>query len=164
MSATLPEPVEEFTNPFAMDYTYVAGTGRSIFLRGLAQRQLLARRCHTCDRVYLPPPQFCSRCLDELSEPFGLDGPGTVSTFCVVNFPFPGQMIEPPYLVAHIQVDGADTNLMHLIRDIDPAAVHIGMRVEPVWCTDDELDTSMNSIRYFRPIGPDANPTGDADA
>ncbi|ONM48611.1 Zn-ribbon domain-containing OB-fold protein [Nocardia donostiensis] len=162
MNAPLPTPVAEFTNPFQMEYTYVAGTGRSTFLRGLAHRRLLARRCDSCDRVYLPSPEFCSRCLTELSEPFPLDGTGTVSTFCVVNFPFPGQVIDPPYLVAYIQVDGADTRLMHLIRETDLSAVHIGMRVEPVWCDDDELSTSMNSIRYYRPI--DANRTGEADA
>lgn len=152
MSDPLPTPVESFTSPFAMDYTFVAGTGRSTFLRGMRERKLLARRCEACERVYLPAPEFCSRCLVELSEPFGLDGVGTVSTFCTVNFPFPGQVFDPPYVVAYIQVDGADTRLMHLIREIDPTGVHIGMRVEPVWLPDEELDTSMNSIRYYRPI------------
>ncbi|WP_040789714.1 Zn-ribbon domain-containing OB-fold protein [Nocardia paucivorans] len=160
MSGHAPTPIEAFTSPFAMDYTFVAGIGRSTFLRGMRERKLLARRCGTCERVYLPAPRFCSRCLVELSEPFELDGVGTVSTFCTVNFPFPGQVFDPPYVVAYIRVDGADTRLMHLIREIDPAEVRIGMRVEPVWCPDEELDTSMNSIRYYRPI----DPPGDADA
>lgn len=150
---TLPTPVDTIASPFRMDYTYVAGVGRSLFLRGLARRTLLARRCPGCTRVYLPPPEFCSRCLVELSEPFELDGAGTVSTFCVINFPFPGQVYDPPYVVAHIRVRGADTRLMHLIRDIAPEDVRIGMDVEPVWVPEEELDTSMNSIRYYRPAG-----------
>lgn len=156
--STLPTPVESFTSPHKVDYTFVAGTGRSAFLRGLKERRLLARRCPSCERVYLPFPEFCSRCLAELDAPFELDGTGVVKTFCVVNFPFPGQVIDPPYLVAYIQVDGADTTLMHLIRDVALADVHIGMRVEPVWCAEDDLDTSMNSIRYYRPVagGSDA--------
>jgi uncharacterized OB-fold protein len=146
---TTPQPVTSITSPFRMDYTYVAGVGRSVFLRGLAERRLLARRCPSCAQVYLPPPEFCSRCLTELEEPVELTGNGVVSTFCVVNFPFPGQTFEPPYVVAHIQIDGAATRLMHLVREVEPGEVHIGMAVEPVW--DTELDTSMNSIRHFRP-------------
>ncbi|MGK8464151.1 Zn-ribbon domain-containing OB-fold protein [Nocardia cyriacigeorgica] len=166
MSARLPEPVTEFTNPFRMDYTYVAGVGRSVFLRGLSRRQLLARRCPSCAQVYLPPPEFCSRCLTELSEPFELPGDGIISTFCVVNFPFPGQVFTPPYVVAHIQVRGADTRLMHLIQEIEPSRVRIGMAVEPVWCADGELDTSMNAIRYYRPVpsGETAAGAGGSDA
>jgi uncharacterized protein len=61
-------------------------------------------------------------------------------------------VFTPPYVVAYIQVRGADTRLMHLIQEIEPSRVHIGMAVEPVWSADDELDTSMNAIRYYRPI------------
>ena len=72
----------------------------------------------------------------------------------MVNFPFPGQVYEPPYVVAHIRLDGADTRLMHLVREVAPESVTIGLRVEPVWVDDDELDTSTTSIRYFRPARP----------
>jgi uncharacterized OB-fold protein len=152
-----PAPVDSVTSPLHMDYTYVAGAGRSVFLRGLAQRRLLARRCPSCAQVYLPPPEFCSRCLAELGEPFELPGTGTVQTFCVVNFPFPGQAYEPPYIVAYIRADGAHTRLMHLLREVDPEEVGIGLRVEPVWRADDELEPSMNSIRYYRPAGRTGN-------
>lgn len=152
MTASLPVPVTSIKSPFRMAYTYVAGTGRSVFLRGLARRSLLARRCPTCEQVYVPPPEFCSRCLTELEEPFEVPGTGTVSTFCVVSFPFPGQVFEPPYVIAHIQIDGAGTRLMHLLRDVEPSDVHIGMEVEPVWGAP---DTSMNSILYYQPV-PDA--------
>jgi len=150
---SLPEPVTTMASPLRMEYTYVAGAGRSVFLRGLAERRMLARRCPGCEQVYLPSPEFCSRCLLPVGAPFELDGRGTVSTFCVVNFPFPGQVYEPPYVVAHIRIDGADTRLMHLVREVTPDRVRIGMPVEPVWVADDELDTSMTSIRYYRPVG-----------
>jgi uncharacterized OB-fold protein len=152
----LPEPVTTMASPFRMDYTYVAGTGRTVFLRGLAERRMLARRCPGCAQVYLPSPAFCSRCLLPVGEPFELDGRGVVSTFCVVNFPFPGQVYEPPYVVAHIHVHGTGTRLMHLVREVAPERVRIGMRVEPVWVSDAELDTSMTSIRYYRPVAADA--------
>ncbi|MGV9680268.1 Zn-ribbon domain-containing OB-fold protein [Nocardia sp. NPDC003482] len=138
--------------PLRMEYTFVAGTGRSTFLRGLAQRRLLARTCPSCEHVYLPAPEFCARCLVELDQPAELDGRGTISTFCVVSFPFPGQTIDPPYVVAYIQPHGADTRLMHLIREVDIADVHIGMAVEPVWAEGDTLEPSWMSIRHYRPV------------
>ncbi|GIE95624.1 Zn-ribbon domain-containing OB-fold protein [Paractinoplanes rishiriensis] len=146
---TLPEPVTSMAGPLRMDYTYVAGTGRSAFLRGLAGRRLLARRCPGCSRVYAPAPEFCARCLEPVGPPFELPGDGVVSTFCVVNFPFPGQAHEPPYVVAHIRLTGADNRLMHLVREIAPDRVRIGLPVEPVWGAP---DTSTASIRYFRPV------------
>ena len=151
---TLPEPVETMASPLRMEYTYVAGAGRSVFLRGLQERRLLAARCPGCSRVYAPAPQSCSRCLRPVGPPFELTGHGRVATFCVVNFPFPGQVYQPPYVVAHIRLDGADTSLMHLVREVAPERVRIGLRVEPVWVCTHELDTSTTSIRYFRPIGP----------
>jgi uncharacterized OB-fold protein len=152
VSRPLPEPVTRLATPFQMTYTFVAGAGRSVFLRGLAQRRLLARTCPACEQVYLPAPEFCARCLVELDEPAELDGRGTISTFCVVSFRFPGQTIEPPYVVAQIKPDGADTRLMHLVRDVDIAEVHIGMAVEPVWADGAELAPSWMSIRHYRPV------------
>ncbi|ALR10676.1 Zn-ribbon domain-containing OB-fold protein [Mycobacteroides saopaulense] len=148
----LPEPISSIASPFRMDYTYVAGSGRSAFLRGLTQRSLLARQCPSCERTYCPAPQFCSRCLTQLGNSFPLAGTGTVETFCIVSFPFPGQVFTPPYAVAHIQLHGADTRLMHMIGDTEPQSVHIGMVVEPVWVADEDLGATMQSIRYFRPV------------
>lgn len=159
MTAALPEPVRTIKSPFRMDYTYVAGVGRSVFLRGLAERRILARRCPSCAETYLPPPEFCSRCLVVLDEPFDHDGRGSISTFCVVSFPFPGQTIEPPYAVAHIQPHGAGTRLMHLVREVELNRIHIGMEVEPVWA-EGELEPSMTSIRHYRPVAGE----GDTDA
>lgn len=161
MPGAMPRPVTSMPSPLRMDYTYVAGAGRSVFLRGLAERRLLARRCPGCEQVYLPPPEFCSRCLCRLAEPFELDGRGVVATFCVVNFPFPGQTVEPPYVVAHIQVHGAATRLMHLVGEAGHDEVRIGMEVEPVWAPGEKLDTSMTSILYFRPV-PGSGGTRDA--
>src|SRR3546814_7886149 len=42
----------------------------------------------------------------------------TVTTFCIVNVPFLGQKIEPPYVSAYILLDGADIALQHLILGI----------------------------------------------
>lgn len=147
--------VSDLAAPFKMEYTYVAGRGRTVHLNGLARGELLARSCPVCDQVYSPAPDHCARCLVDLAEPVVLAGTGVVETFCIVNFPFPGQVHTPPYVVAHIRLDGAANRLMHRLWEIDPGQVEVGLRVEPVWAPEAEWEPSLASIGYFRPVDPD---------
>lgn len=150
-AATEEADEDRLPSPVAMNYTYVPGGGLSGFLRGLAQRRILARRCPSCEQVYAPAPEFCARCLVALESEQELNGRGTVVTFCTINFPFPGQTVEPPYAVARIQLDGADTRILHLVRETDLADIEIGMEVEPVWSDAEPLEPSWMSITHFRP-------------
>jgi hypothetical protein len=83
---------------------------------------------------------------------------GTVTTFCVVNVPFLGQKITPPYVAATILLDGADIGMQHLLQEVDAADVRMGMRVEPVWAPREDWGPSMENITHFRPSGePDVD-------
>jgi len=62
---------------------------------------------------------------DDAAEPGAKPGPANTG---------PKLMLRP---IAHIRPDGADTRLMHLVREVEIAAVHIGMPVEPVWAEGD---------------------------
>lgn len=145
------EGPQRLVTPLAMHYTYVPGASRSAFLRGLADRRIVGRTCPSCEQVYVPAPDFCARCLCELGEEKQLDGRGTVVTYCVVSFPFPGQTFTPPYAVAHIRLNGADTRVMHLIQEVELSDIEIGMEVEPVWETGEAPEPGWMNIRYFRP-------------
>ena len=57
---------------------------------------------------------------------------GTVTTFAIINIPFAGQRIKPPYVAAYVLLDGADIPFLHLITEIDASEVRMGMRVEAV--------------------------------
>jgi uncharacterized OB-fold protein len=84
-----------------------------------------------------------------------------VTTFCIVNLPFFGQRIKPPYVCATILLDGADIGLFHLIQEVPAQEVRMGMRVEAVWAAPEERGPSLESIRYFRPTGePDVPVAG----
>lgn len=145
------EGAARLVTPLAMHYTYVPGASRSAFLRGLADRRIIGRTCPSCEQTYVPAPDFCARCLCELGEEQQLDGRGTVVTYCVVSFPFPGQTFTPPYAVAHIRLTGADTRVMHLIQEVELSDIELGMEVEPVWETDQDPEPGWTNIRYFRP-------------
>jgi hypothetical protein len=82
---------------------------------------------------------------------------GTVTTFCIVNVPFLGQRITPPYVSAYVLLDGADIPLMHLVLGCAADEVRMGMRVKAQWRPREEWDTTLRNIDHFRPTGePDA--------
>jgi len=80
-----------------------------------------------------------------------------VTTFCVVNVPFPGQRVTPPYVAAAVLLDGADIPISHLILGCEPGEVRMGMRVAAVWKPRGQWGTTAENIDHFRPTGePDA--------
>ena len=156
MTDTYPPPSSP--PPIRLDYTFTAGRAQSRFLRGLAQGKLVGQRCPSCRKVYIPPRGSCPTCAVPTQEEVQVADRGTVTTFCIVNIPFPGQAIKPPFVAASVLLDGADIAIFHLLQEVDAAVARMGMRVEAVWVPRDELRPSMESVRYFRPTGePDAS-------
>lgn len=144
--------------PVSLDYTYAASPEESAFFRGLAEGRILAQRCPKCQKVYVPPRPACP--VDGVPTEGEIELPdvGTVTTFCVVNVPFLGQKIKPPYVSAYILLDGADIALQHLILEIPAEEVRMGMRVKAVWKPREEWTTSIENISHFAPTGePDAD-------
>jgi uncharacterized protein len=54
--------VEVVTTPVTVSMTYRPAIAAEPFLRGTQRRELLGRRCSSCDKVYLPPRGVCSMC------------------------------------------------------------------------------------------------------
>ncbi len=157
------ERVYGIKTPIRLDYTYLAGRARSAFLRSLARRRIVGERCPECRRVFVPPGGACPTCGVPTEEEVEVSHQGTISAFCIVNLPFYGQQITPPYVCASVQLDGADTTLFHLVQEIPVGQVHIGMRVEAAWAPDGELAPSLETIKYFRPASTSRD-GGGADA
>ena len=81
-----------------------------------------------------------------------------MTTFAIINIPFAGQRIKPPYVAAYVLLDGADIPFLHLVTEIDATDVRMGMRVEAVWKPREEWGLGIDNIDYFRPTGePDAD-------
>jgi hypothetical protein len=159
------ERVYGIKTPIRLEYNYSAGRARSVFLRALAGGRIVGQRCPECHAVYVPPGGSCPACGVPVEEEVVLPDRGTITMFCVVNLPFYGQQIQPPYVCASIRLDGADTTLFHLVQEVPPEEVRMGMRVEAVWAPPEEIGPSLESIRYFRPTGePDAPLASDGRA
>jgi uncharacterized OB-fold protein len=150
--------VTGIVSPVNLAYDYAASPEETKFFRGLAEGKLYGQRCPKCEKVYIPPRGACPVDGVPTTDEIELPDRGTVTTFCIVNVPFLGQKIEPPYVSAYVLLDGADIAFLHLILDIDAADVRMGMRVEAVWKPREEWTTNLDNIKYFRPTGePDAD-------
>ncbi len=144
--------------PVELDYLYAASPEESAFYRGLAEGRLLGQRCPTCGKVYIPPRSACPSDGTPTTDEVELPDVGTVTTFCIVNVPFMGQKITPPYVSAYVLLDGADIAFLHLILDIPAEEVRMGMRVKAVWKPREEWSTTIENISHFAPTDePDAD-------
>ncbi|MFD6220389.1 Zn-ribbon domain-containing OB-fold protein [Nocardia asteroides] len=151
------EPVTMLTTPVDMAYKHTASPQESAYLRGLAEGKLIGGRSEAGGRVYFPPRganPTDGTPTDDLVE---LPDKGTVTTFCIVNVPFLGQRIKPPYVAAYVLLDGADIPFLHLVLGCEASEVRMGMRVEAVWKPREEWSHALANIDHFRPSGePDA--------
>ncbi|HET7195627.1 MAG TPA: OB-fold domain-containing protein [Nocardioides sp.] len=152
------EPVTGIITPVELDYLYAASPEESAFYRGLAEGRIVGQRCPACHKVYVPPRSACPVDGVATTDEVELGHTGTVTTFCIVNVPFLGQKITPPYVSAYVLLDGADIAFLHLILDIPAEEVRMGLRVEAVWKPREEWGTTIENISHFRPTGePDAD-------
>ena len=157
-TSTNDDAVTGIVVPVELDYTYEASPEESAFFRGLAEGRILGQRCPRCGKVYVPPRSACPVDGVATSEEVELADTGTVTTFCVVNVPFLGQKITPPYVSAYVLLDGADIAFLHLIQGIPADEVRMGLRVKAVWKPREEWGTTIENIQHFEPTGePDAD-------
>jgi uncharacterized protein len=152
------DPVTGIVVPIELDYLYAASPEESLFYTSLSEGKLVGQRCPTCGKVYIPPRSACPADGTPTAEEIELPDTGTVTTFCIVNVPFLGQRITPPYVSAYVLLDGADIAFLHLILDIPADEVRMGMRVRAVWKPRDEWGTTIENISHFAPADePDAD-------
>ncbi|MEU0872715.1 Zn-ribbon domain-containing OB-fold protein [Nocardia brasiliensis] len=152
------DPISVITTPVDLRYKHTASPQETVYLRGLAEGKLLGGRTDAAGKVYFPPRganPTDGRPTDQTVE---LPDRGTVTTFCIVNVPFLGQRIKPPYVAAYVLLDGADIPVLHLVLGCEASEVRMGMRVEAVWKPREEWGFGLENVDHFRPTGePDAD-------
>ncbi len=152
------EPVTVQVIPSSIEIQHTASLPETAFLRGLEEGKLLGARTGETGKVYFPPKEADPATGLELDNFIELPDKGTVTTFAIINIPFAGQRIKPPYVAAYVLLDGADIAFLHLIQEIDASEVRMGMRVEAVWKPREEWGLGIDNIEYFKPTGePDAD-------
>lgn len=137
--------------PYIAPYAYAVGTvGTKFYTELRDNKRILGIRCHQCNMIFIPPRSSCPRCLGKLDEFVELGNQGTLLTYTVVRYREPIHPVEAPFAYGIIQLDGADTAITHLLGEVEPENISIGMRVEAVF--REERQGNLLDIRYFRPL------------
>ncbi len=139
----------------AVDARYAWDTGVAIsrFLDGLQQGKVLGRECRGCERVLVPPRMFCERCFRETDAWIEVESTGVVQTYSICHVSWDMQALDEPEIPAVIWIDGSDGALLHVLGDVRPDDVRVGMSVEAAWKSKGERVGSILDIAYFRPRG-----------
>jgi uncharacterized protein len=152
------DPVTMLVTPVNIEIQHSASHAESAYLRALKDGKLIGARTGPTGKVYFPPHEADPATGLPTTELVELPDKGTVTTFAIINIPFMGQRIEPPYVAAYVLLDGADIPFLHLVSEIDASEVRMGMRVEAVWKPREAWGLGIDNIEYFRPTGePDAD-------
>ena len=132
-----------------MEFGYTRSTGPVIgaFLTGLRDRKVLGAR-DSQGRVVVPPPEYDA--FDAAAIDAGalveVGQEGTVTTWSWNPVPREGNPFDRPFAWALVQLDGADTAMLHAL-DAPRDAITTGMRVRIRWA--DETVGYINDIACF---------------
>jgi uncharacterized protein len=151
------DPVTMIETPISLTIQHTASHEESAYLRAIAEGKLIGAKTGESGKVYFPPHGADPATGLATTEFVALPDKGIVTTFAIINIPFQGQRIKPPYVAAYVLLDGSDIPFLHLVSDIDAHEVRMGMRVQAVWRPRDDWGFGIDNIEYFRPTGePDA--------
>ncbi len=136
-------------------YAWDAGAAVSGFLEGLRRGRILGRRCNRCMRVLVPPRMFCEKCFRTTDEWVEVKDTGRVNTYSVSYVNNDASRRDKPLIVAVIEMDGASEGMgfLHVLGEVEPADVHVGMRVKAVWRKEADRVGAITDIAYFKPLG-----------
>lgn len=135
---------------FLVNYQKTAGALKSKVLSELRDNsKIMGSKCPQCSKVYAPAKSICDDCFSNIDELVELSGKGTLTTYTVVHQPEPAHPVSTPLVYGIIKLDGADTGMCHLLGEVAPDKVEMGMEVVPVFRK--ERRGEVTDIKYFRP-------------
>ena len=137
--------------PFETWFLNYAGSICSRFLKELRdEKRIMGIKCPQCNRVLVPARPICPRCFRKTEEWVEVSDAGTLTTYTTVHRPLPCQQMEPPIIYGIILLDGANTGLLHLLGEVHPKNINVGMRFQAVF--KEERKGDIRDIKYFRPL------------
>ncbi len=145
-----------------LGYAWDDGVAIGRYLAELKEGRIIARICHECHRIMLPPRMFCELCFRPTDEWTYVEDTGTVNTFSIAYVNWDASRRgpkEPPLIPAVIEIDGATKGMgiMHMLGEVDPKDIKIGMKVRAVWKKPEERAGAITDILYFKPMRASAS-------
>ena len=103
------------------------------FWEGLRHGQVRIQHCNACDGWVWYPRHRCNTCLSDDLTWEVVSGAGTLHTFTIARqATHPAFADEVPQLLAVVELDQG-VKLTSTLVEIEPEAVRIGQRLEPVF-------------------------------
>ncbi|MGD0083115.1 MAG: OB-fold domain-containing protein [Acidimicrobiales bacterium] len=84
-------------------------------------------------KVVVPPTEYDPASGRATGDRVTVSDAGSVTTWCWVAEPLPHHLLDRPFAFALIQLDGADTAILHYVDAKSMDAMATGMRVRAVW-------------------------------
>lgn len=135
---------------FDLEFTYTRTTGPVIgrFLTELRDRKVFGIRAAD-GKVICPPLEYDPKTAAELSEFVEVAPAGVVKTWCWVTEPRAKHPLQKPFAWALVQLDGADTPILHAVDAGSESGMKTGMRVKIRWA--DQTVGRISDIACFEP-------------
>ena len=135
---------------FTMELPYRRSVGPVVgaFLTGLRDRKIVGSRT-SGGRVLCPPLEYDPDTGEAVDEIVDLSDTGTVRSWSWVSEPLRKHPLDRPFAWALVQIDGADTALLHALDAPSADAVSTGMRVKGAFIQSGSCLRSM-SVRTGR--------------
>jgi uncharacterized OB-fold protein len=131
-------------------YHWWAGETATRFFAAIRdERKFMGTKCLKCSTVFLPPRKNCIYCFTENEEWVSLGNEGKLVSYTVARRPLAALPKKPPVIYGLIKLDGADTALLHMLDEVSPADLKIGMRMRAKFA--DERKGTIMDIEYFKP-------------
>jgi uncharacterized OB-fold protein len=119
-----------------------------VFLTGLAKKEIWASRSAR-GMVEIPPVDWDPETGTEVEEFVLLGDRGVVRSWTWVTVPDAGHPLDRPFALALVQIDGADSALLHVVDVEEEVMMRSGMAVRADW--REERSGSIRDIRAFVP-------------
>lgn len=135
---------------FDVGFTYTRFVGPVIgeFLAGLRDGRIKGIKGSN-GKVICPPTEYDPATAAECTELVALPDTGTVKTWSWVSQPRSKHLLKKPFAWALIQIDGADTAMLHMIDAGAEAKMKTGMKVRARWAA--ERKGFITDIECFEP-------------
>lgn len=140
----------ESTYTLELPYRRSLGPVVGAFMTGLRDRQVLGSRTSS-GRVIVPPLEYDPDTGDAIGEMVEVGSAGTVTSWAWIEEPLRKHPLDRPFAWVLVQLDGADTSLVHALDVGSSGEVSTGMRVRIRWA--DERRGHISDIACFEPEG-----------
>lgn len=119
---------------YVLEYTYSRSVGPVVgrFLEGLRDGRIEGVRTKS-GRVLVPPTEYDPETGEATDDFVEVGQSGTVKTWCWLREPRQQNPLQMPFAWALVQLDGADTALLHAVDAGDIDRMKTGMRVRVRW-------------------------------